>query len=101
MTKAWVGNLSIAALSFLTAVTNTPTCDAAGSATLVIMQTNPNGVPALGTQYLLGIQVAGISAPTFLGSNLINFTGSLQNTTTTAVGSFYTATKVLFQSESN
>jgi hypothetical protein len=65
------------------------------------MQANPNGVPALGNQYLLGVQVAGIAAPTFLGSNLINFTGAIKNTTTTATGSFYTATKVLFQSESD
>ena len=54
------------------------------------MQTNPNGVPTLGNQYLLGIQVAGIAGPTFLGSNLINFTGAVKNTTTTASGSFYT-----------
>jgi hypothetical protein len=101
MMKAWVGNLTVSALSFLNVLTNTSTCDATGSATLVVMQTNPNGVPTLGTQYLLGIQVAGISAPTFLGTNLINFTGSLKNTTTTAAGTFYSATKVLFQSESD
>jgi hypothetical protein len=93
--------LAIAALSLPSFVTNTPMCDAAGSATLVVMQTNPNGVPTFGAQYLLGIQVSGITAPTFLGTNLINFTGSLQNTTTSASGSFYTANRVLFQSESN
>jgi hypothetical protein len=65
------------------------------------MQTNPNGVPTLGNQYLLGIQVAGIATPTFLGSNLISFTGALKNTTTTASGTFYTPTEVLFQSESD
>jgi len=78
-----------------------PMCHAASSATLVVMQTNPNGVPTLGNQYLLGIQVAGISTPTFLGSNLITLSGALNNTTTTAAGSFYTATQVMFQSESN
>src|SRR4051812_10153356 len=77
------------------------TCRAAVSVTLVVMQTNPNGVPTLGNQYLLGIQVAGISTPTFLGSNLITLSGALNNTTTTAAGSFYTATQVMFQSESN
>jgi hypothetical protein len=99
--KAWFGFLMLAPFSFVCALTNTSVCDAAASATLVVMQTNPNGLPTLGNQYLLGIQVGGIVAPTFLGSNLINFAGALQNTTTSASGSFYSATKVLFQSESD
>src|SRR3954454_2068553 len=101
MTKAWLETVAVAALSCFFIVTCHPACGAAGTATLVVMQTNPNGVPAVGNQYLLGIQVAGIVTPSFLGSNLINFTGALNNTTTTASGSFYSATKVLFQSESD
>src|SRR3954469_18469517 len=91
----------ITALVIVSTCAFVPICRAAASATLVVMQTNPNGVPTLGNQYLLGIQVAGISTPTFLGSNLITLSGALNNTTTTAAGSFYTATQVMFQSESN
>jgi len=101
MTKAWLETVAVAALSYFFVVTCHPACGAAGTATLVVMQTNPNGAPAVGNQYLLGIQVAGIVTPSFLGSNLINFTGALNNTTTTAAGSLYSATKVLFQSESD
>jgi len=101
MTKAWLETIAVAALPCFFALTYGSTCGAVGTATLVVMQTNPNGVPAVGKQYLLGIQVAGIATPSFLGSNLINFTGALNNTTTTASGSFYSATNVLFQSESD
>jgi hypothetical protein len=101
MMKASVRILTVAALACLGVLTGQSTCRAAATANLVVVSTNPNGAPADGNQYLLGIQVAGISAPTFLGSNLVNFTGSLKNTTTTASGSFYSAPKVLFQSESD
>ena len=99
--KAWLGTFAIATLSCLAALTSQSTCEAVATANLVVMQTNPNGVPTLGNQYLLGIQVAGISTPTFLGSNLVSFGGSIGNTATTASGNFYSATKVLFQSESD
>src|SRR5215213_11264146 len=99
--KAWLEILTVAALSCLGMLTAQSTCHAVATANLVVVSTTPNGVPAEGNQYLLGIQVAGISSPTYLGSNLINFTSGLKNTTTTASGSFYSATKVLFQSESD
>jgi hypothetical protein len=101
MMKGRLGILMVAALSCLGVLTGPSTCHAIATANLVIVSTNPNGVPADGNQYLLGVQVAGISGPTYLGSNLINFTGGLKNTTTTASGSFYSASKVLFQTESD
>ena len=78
MRKAWLETVAVAALSCFFALTYGSTCGAVGTATLVVMQTNPNGVPAVGNQYLLGIQVAGIATPSFLGSNLINFTGGAE-----------------------
>jgi hypothetical protein len=72
----------------------------AANAQLVVMSTNPNGVPAAGTQYLLGIQVSGLSTPTFLGNNLITFSGNLGRNTSVN-GSNYNSPNVLFQSEAD
>lgn len=95
--KSWLGTLLFAA-SISQSIS--PSVLAA-SANLVVMQANPNGVPGMGAQYLLGIQIAGIASPTFLGTNLISFAGDLKNTSTTAPGSFYSSGKVLFETESN
>ena len=78
----------------------------AASANLVVMSTNPNGVPLAGTQFLLGIQVTGASGPTFLGSNLVTLSGNIGHSDAPGAfaaqpASFYHGPDVLFQSESD
>jgi hypothetical protein len=78
----------------------------AASADLVVMATNPNGVPLAGTQFLLGVQVTGASGPTFLGSNAISFVGAVGNVDAPGAfaaqpASFYHGPDVLFQSEAD
>jgi hypothetical protein len=80
-------------------------CQAA-TGNLVVTQTNPNGVPATGNQYLLSVQITGATGPTFLGTDAITFSGALgQDEAPGAFAAqpsqFYSGPHVLFQSEAD
>jgi len=94
--------INIAILIVASVFSCEPRCFGA-SVNWVVTQTNPNGVPAAGNQYVIAAQIAGLSGPAFVGSNLITFSGALANATSpgTPSGSLYLAPKILFQAEAD